>query len=71
MTTNPHDGAAPSTEAHCRGLTKREHFAALALQGILADPNTTDLKLAAQSAVVAADLLIEQLNAEQRDAPAS
>lgn len=67
MTTNPHDGAAPSTEAHCRGLTKREHFAALALSGILADPSVLDLTLAAKSAVAAADFLIKELN----DAPAS
>lgn len=43
------------------GLTKREYFAALAMQGLLAK-ETMDLRNAAQFAVQAADFLIEELN---------
>lgn len=45
------------------GLTKREYFAAMAMQGIVADPNgyimAADI---AKGAVEIADALIEQLN---------
>lgn len=44
------------------GLTKREYFAAHALQGVLADPNLTTISHAAVLAVNAADALIERLN---------
>ena len=47
------------------GLTKREYFAAAALQGLLADPDTTEQLSTAdvvEVAVHAADALIEALN---------
>lgn len=47
------------------GLTKREHFAAIAMQGLLGDAdNTTDFskKYLAQESVKYADALIEELN---------
>jgi hypothetical protein len=44
------------------GLTRREYFAAKALQGILADPSCQDLEDACESAVCAADALIAELN---------
>jgi len=48
---------------HFSGLTKREYFAAVALQGLLADPSS-QLDHAAHNAVVAADLLLRELNGE-------
>jgi hypothetical protein len=45
------------------GLTKREYFAALALQGILASDGVwSSDKLASMCAVKQADYLIEELN---------
>ncbi len=44
------------------GLTKREFFAAAALQGILANPDGCLWKLAAEEAVKKADELIFELN---------
>jgi hypothetical protein len=44
------------------GLTKREYFAAMAMQGILADPNVTDEDAATDLAVKCADFLILRLN---------
>ncbi|QSJ17706.1 hypothetical protein JYQ62_02165 [Nostoc sp. UHCC 0702] len=43
------------------GLTKREYFAALALQGLLANPNNTITRIQAFEAVKAADALIAAL----------
>lgn len=60
--TEPHTPAHPTSQETYGGLSKREHFAALALQGVLAQPNMTDLMLAAERAVSAADFLIEELN---------
>lgn len=74
MATNPSDDAFSSETA--KGLTKREYFAAMALQGILANPlffkETKDLKLrnencddighAATMAVFHADALIKDLD---------
>ena len=52
------------------GLTKREYFAAMALQGLLdwdAEMKATDVhKLPAQHAVAYADALIEALNKEAK-----
>lgn len=48
------------------GLTKREHFAISALQGILANPEKNDLRiLAINESIRLADLLIEQLNKDK------
>jgi hypothetical protein len=45
------------------GLTKREYFAAMALQGLLAFPNGhTQFEDIAKGAVIAADQLIIELN---------
>lgn len=51
-------------EIHTTGLTKRELFAAMAMQGILANPERIggkDQELA-QYSVMLADALIEELN---------
>lgn len=57
-------------DIHSAGLTKRERFAGIALQGILADgmfqADSSEIsektKLAARTAVQAADALIVELN---------
>lgn len=47
------------------GMTKREYFAALAMQGLCADPNNHDIfssiEHAAQNAVAIADALLAEL----------
>jgi len=54
------------------GLTKREYFAGLALQGILATQKSKDIRFSLEDAytIVAvkyADMLIKELNADQRE----
>jgi hypothetical protein len=45
------------------GLTKREYFAAMAMQALLSDPNiATTYSKYAENAVQAADALIAELN---------
>lgn len=47
------------------GLTKREYFAAMAMQGLLANPeqiNTKDSHWVARSSVRYADFILKQLN---------
>ena len=48
-----------------QGLTKREYFAGLAMQGLCADPNNHDLfssiEHAAQNAVAIADAILAEL----------
>lgn len=44
------------------GLTKRELFAAMAMQGIAADPNCFNAKTCAKNAVEWADALIAELS---------
>ena len=56
------DGAFPVPDPYEElGLTKREYFAALALQGLLVSDKTT-VDEATKWAVYAADCLIEDLN---------
>lgn len=68
MNTNGSHAAFPTTEqANESGLTKREYFAAMAMQGILSNPHGGDDRdgdLIARSAVAMADRLIEALNKE-------
>lgn len=54
------------TSVSC-GLTKREYFAAMAMQGLLAviEPCTQSSQLTAKYAVLHADALLEALEAEQ------
>lgn len=49
------------------GLTKRELFAAMAMQGMMADPSVYDIEFAASAAVKAADALLAAL-AEEAEA---
>ncbi len=72
MQTNKDDSAFPifdSDGTHFtkyRGLSKREFFAALALQGILANPSLNveefSFNLSACLAIESADVLIRKLN---------
>lgn len=60
MYTNPIDTAFPVMEKfNFEGLSKREYFAAIALQGLLTRESVPD---AVKYAVKAADLLIAKLN---------
>ena len=71
MKTNPNAFVGPSTHQNSdgthdfninKGLTKREYFAAVAMQGMLAYDRTRDLRDIAQWSVQAADALINALN---------
>ncbi len=46
----------------CPGLSKREYFASMAMQGCLASGFETTMDKHAESAVTAADALIKALN---------
>lgn len=53
----------PAGNVTCKGLTKREYFAAMAMQGFLANTNTNvSFCIIAKDSVAAADALIEELN---------
>ena len=51
-------------QANVLGLTKREYFAAIAMQGIITNKDGLDIKIEniVESAVDVADALIEELN---------
>jgi hypothetical protein len=63
METNPDEPIQPIeyNDNYSNGLTKREYFAAMALQALLGD-NTIEKKYCVQSAVDYADDLIEELS---------
>ena len=58
-TINPLDGVFNHPPI---GLTKREYFAAMALQGILANEGTGNCDTVCRTAIYHADELIRQLN---------
>lgn len=67
MKTNPQDqvtGFFSPESGTVKGLTKREYFAALVMQGLSSDPNRKMFgwESAAVEAVGIADALIEELN---------
>jgi len=67
MKTNPNDLAYPvMAQNHLHiGLTKREYFAAMAMQGIVSNHamiDTTNWEWLSQESVKAADALINALN---------
>jgi hypothetical protein len=65
--TRPDDAAFPQNPHTLldTGLTKREYFAAMALQGFIANPdNLQTAERFAFAAVKMADALIEELNKE-------
>lgn len=67
ITTNPNDTVSPVNENHLAtwgtGLTKREHFAAMAMQGILsgATKELAFVDIGVQSVSIA-NALIAELN---------
>jgi hypothetical protein len=73
MTTEPNDSAtgygfANQYTMHSqKGLTKREYFAAIAMQGILAGKIQTDTTFVAEYAIDCADELIELLNLSNQE----
>lgn len=67
--TKPNTTAFPFVERNgdgvdvaYEGLTKREYFAAMAMQGLLANTGVKELAYLAHKAVQCADLLIADLN---------
>ena len=65
METKANEPAYPNIQVpSLEGLTKREYFAAMALQGIIANKDGLDIKIEriVESAVDTADALIEELN---------
>lgn len=65
MITKPDDAMSASLHTPwLKGLTKREYFAAMAMQGVIANKDGLDIKIEriVQSAVETADALIEELN---------
>ena len=70
LETKPPRGGDPlgNYYVEANGLTKLEHFAGLAMQGILASPNLNiDLaeKLIAEAAIVQAKALLEELEKQK------
>lgn len=71
--TNGQESAFPEVQEvpqfsyHSYGLTKREYFASMAMQGVLSDPTNESLsqKAIAIYAVEMADTLIKELNKER------
>lgn len=72
--TNPNDSAFPEVQDvpqfnhHSYGLTKREYFAVLALQGLNANNDsrrTLTIAMLVDLSVMHADALIEELNKEK------
>ena len=65
METKANEPAYPNIQIPLlKELTKREYFAAMALQGIIANKDGLDIKIEriVESAVDTADALIEELN---------
>ena len=63
--TDPDSCAFPCPE-YVQGLTKREYFAAAAIQGCLAaNPRIVSIECFADDAVRAADALVARLNDEE------
>ena len=64
--TNANDLVNPSVSANGyvikQGLTKREYFAAMAMQGLLADSIPASIEVNVKLSVEAADALIKALN---------
>jgi len=63
--TNPNENAFPEVPGGFTGLTKREYFAAMAMQGVMTGPDYKHVDSAskvAEWAVAQADALINELN---------
>lgn len=67
MTTKADQPINPISSEHYsdfHGLTKREYFAAIAMQGLLAEGHYS--KFIAEKSCAMADLLIEELNKKEK-----
>jgi hypothetical protein len=63
METKANEPAYPNIQVpSLKGLTKREYFAAMALQGLLADYESESIEDYSKYAVKLADSLIEELS---------
>ena len=78
MKTNPNDPIGKSSqvsfnekgrlnETYFDGMTIRQHYAGLALQGVLCADSTYTYEFAAKEAVLYADALIAELNRTASD----
>lgn len=70
MITEANDPINPVGSEHylsLRGLTKREYFAAIILQGLLSNPKSIrgPVEVVIESSVFCADKLIKELNKEK------
>lgn len=68
--TRSNDTSFPHGQYHTGGLTKREYFSSMMMQGLLASwgqHDITNFEEIASDAVRAADVLIEQLNNKSID----
>jgi hypothetical protein len=63
MKTDPNTSVFPHNGSFAQGLTKRELFAAMAMQGLLASPCPSGAEQV--NAVICADKLIEELNKDE------
>jgi len=60
---NPLPSDVDSSKVECIGLTKREYFAAMAMQGMLANSSYTDsIEGIAKAAVAYSDALLAELD---------
>jgi len=67
--TNANDTAFPIFETGGAGFSKREYFAAMAMQGFLSNPNINaseyNSEVIAEASIGMSDFLIEKLNENQ------
>lgn len=61
--SKPNEPASPYTGVGTEGLTKREYFAVMAMQGLLAGGDTD---MTTKRAVMIADRLIERLDGAEK-----
>lgn len=68
MKTNPNESAFPVSENElpCPGVSKREYFVAMALQGIAAQYAWDKPCDIASKAIICADEIINQLNGQDK-----
>lgn len=66
MPTYSDDRIVPARDSEYEGLTKREYFAALAMQSLCNNHHGYYPEVVAERAVLAADALIEELNKEKK-----
>lgn len=63
----PQESYITGQRRHWKGLTIREHFAGLAMNGLLANPGDADAKEVARLATLHADALLAELVGEKEE----